>query len=83
MHKATVLRATSEQIRLAGISEARSERASPQTLRNSYAAALFDSGIAMEQVAEAMGFRQIISAQRLRGAWDSWKERASSRAGTI
>jgi len=83
MHKATVLRATSEQIRLAGISAARSERASPQTLRNSYAAALFQADIAMEQVAEAMGFRQIISAQRLKGAWDSWNERANSRAGTL
>jgi site-specific recombinase XerD len=79
MHKATVLRATAEQIRLAGISAARDERASPQTLRNSYAAALFQSGVEVDRVAAAMGFKQIISAQRMKGAWEIWTERANSR----
>jgi site-specific recombinase XerD len=83
MHKATVLRATAEQLRLAGISAARDERASPQTLRNSYAAALFQSGIEVDRVAAAMGFKQIISAQRMKGAWDTWTERATSREHAV
>ena len=79
MHKATVLRATAEQVRLAGISATRDERASPQTLRNSYAATLFQANMPIELIAEALGFRQIISAQRLLGAWETWNERADSR----
>lgn len=78
MHKATVLRATTEQIGLAGISQERGERASPQTLRNTYAATLFQAGMATELVAETMGFKQIISVQRLKGAWDTWVARANA-----
>jgi site-specific recombinase XerD len=75
MHKATVLRATTDQIRRAGIAQQHEARVSPQTLRNAYAAMLFESGQATELVAEWMGFDQLLSAQRLKGAWDAWQER--------
>jgi site-specific recombinase XerD len=75
MHKATVLRATADQIEQTGIAAQRVERASPQTLRNSFAAALFESGQGTELVAEWMGFGQVLTAQRLRAAWEVWKER--------
>jgi site-specific recombinase XerD len=75
MHKATVLRATTDQIRRAGITQRHKTRVSPQTLRNAYAAMLFESGQATELVAEWMGFDQLLSAQRLKGAWDAWQER--------
>ena len=75
MHKATVLRATADQIKQTGIAAQRVDRASPQTMRNSFAAALFETGQSTELVAEWMGFGQLLSAQRLRGAWEVWKER--------
>jgi site-specific recombinase XerD len=75
MHKATVLRATSDQVSRTGISAQRTERASPQTLRNSFAATLFESGHATELVAEWMGLGQVLSAERLRGAWETWQHR--------
>jgi len=80
MHKATVLRATTEQIKLAGISQDRDERASPQTLRNTYAANLFETDASIESIAETMGFKQIISAQRLKGAWETWAARCHTKS---
>jgi len=44
-------------------------------MRNSFAAALFEMGQSTELVAEWMGFGQVLSAQRLHGAWEMWKER--------
>ncbi|WP_321820878.1 MULTISPECIES: tyrosine-type recombinase/integrase [unclassified Burkholderia] len=47
-------------------------RISPQTLRNSYAACLFEHGESDDLVAERLGFDQLISATRLRAAWEAW-----------
>jgi site-specific recombinase XerD len=74
MHKATMLRAVDAQIDAAGIGQARKARASPQTLRNSFAAELFESGAPPERIAEWMGFAQLLSANRLQTAWKNWRE---------
>lgn len=75
MHKATMLRAIDAQTEAAGIADARAERASPQTLRNSFAADLFESGVDPEQVGRWLGFVQPISSNRLHRAWKTWLER--------
>jgi site-specific recombinase XerD len=72
MHKATMLRAVDAVIQAAGIADSRAARASPQTLRNTFAADLFESGTAPEQVGQWLGFQQEISAHRLYRAWGAW-----------
>ena len=72
MHKATMLRAIDAVIEAAGVSRSRSARASPQTLRNTFSADLFDSGTAPERVGQWLGFQQMISAHRLYRAWQIW-----------
>lgn len=73
MHKATMLRAIDAVIDAAGISKSRTARASPQTLRNTFAADLFESGIDPERAGQWLGFQQMISAHRLFRAWQTWK----------
>jgi site-specific recombinase XerD len=73
MHKATVLRAIDAQVEAAGIADSRSRRASPQTMRNSFAALLFESGESAELVAEWLGFEQLESAVRLQTQWRAWQ----------
>jgi site-specific recombinase XerD len=72
MHKATMLRAVDEVIDASGIGHARTARASPQTLRNTFAAELFETGTTPERVGQWLGFQQPVSAHRLRRAWQSW-----------
>ncbi|MFT4435679.1 tyrosine-type recombinase/integrase [Caballeronia sp. 15715] len=72
MHKATMLRAIDAVIEAAGIANSRAARASPQTLRNTFAAELFESGTAPERVGQWLGFQQQISAHRLHRAWQNW-----------
>jgi site-specific recombinase XerD len=72
MHKATMLRAVDDVIDAAGIAASRTARASPQTLRNTFAAELFETGTAPESAGEWLGFQQPISAHRLHRAWQSW-----------
>jgi site-specific recombinase XerD len=72
MHKATMLRAVDDVIYASGIGVLRAARASPQTLRNTFAAQLFETSIAPERVGEWLGFQQPISAHRLHRAWRSW-----------
>jgi integrase len=72
MHKATMLRAIDAVIEAAGIADSRTARASPQTLRNTFAADLFESGTAPERVGQWLGFQQQISAHRLHRAWQNW-----------
>lgn len=60
----------------------RAERISPQTLRNAYAATLFDSDASDELIAERLGFAQLLSAKRLRAAWHDW-QRARAHASDI
>lgn len=74
MHKATVLRAIDALVIEAGIAQ-RDERISPQTLRNSFAAGLFERGLDDAQVADQLGFTQSISATRLHAAWKAWQQR--------
>jgi site-specific recombinase XerD len=74
MHKATMLRAIDALIDACGIGAAREARASPQTLRNSFAAELFDAGVDPEQVGQWLGFAQPVSANRLFRAWNAWTQ---------
>ncbi|MCP3726963.1 site-specific integrase [Paraburkholderia sp. CNPSo 3272] len=78
MHKATVLRAIDALMEAAGVAETRAERASPQTLRNTFAADLFERGVDTDQVGQWLGFLQPISAGRLHRAWKTWAEREAS-----
>lgn len=73
MHKATVLRAIDTIVEGVGLMNIRNARISPQTLRNAYAATLFESGESDEFVAERLGFAQLLSAKRLRTAWLDWQ----------
>ncbi|MBN3764169.1 tyrosine-type recombinase/integrase [Burkholderia sp. Ac-20365] len=74
MHKATMLRAVDALIEAAGISQARDARASPHTLRNSFAADLFESGVEPDVVGQWLGFAQAVSANRLHRAWKNWND---------
>ncbi|AJK48105.1 tyrosine-type recombinase/integrase [Burkholderia plantarii] len=73
MHKATMLRAVDAIIEAADITASRVERASPQTLRNTFAAELFENGVTPERVGHWLGFMQAVSANRLHRAWRSWR----------
>jgi integrase len=72
MHKATMLRAVDAAIKATGIANSRTARASPQTLRNTFAADLFEGGTAPERVGQWLGFQQEISSHRLHRAWQKW-----------
>lgn len=72
MHKATMLRAIDAVVAASGIAASRVARASPQTLRNTYAAELFDEGVDPERVGQWLGFQQMISVHRLHRAWQDW-----------
>jgi site-specific recombinase XerD len=81
MHKATILRAVDAQLEAAGLADSRAERASPQTLRNTFAAALFEQGVPLDRVGQWLGFLQPISAGRLHRAWQTWAEREAATEG--
>jgi integrase len=74
MHKATMLRSVDALIEAAGFAESRESRASPQTLRNTFAADLFETGVAADLVGQWLGFMQSVSANRLHRAWKSWSD---------
>jgi site-specific recombinase XerD len=74
MHKATVLRSVDALIEAAGFAESRLSRASPQTLRNTFAADLFETGVSPELVGQWLGFMQPVSANRLHRAWKIWSD---------
>jgi site-specific recombinase XerD len=80
MHKATMLRAVDALVDAAGIAASRQSRASPQTLRNTFAADLFESGVEAEQVGQWLGFVQGVSANRLYRAWQTWIDQQDSPA---
>ncbi|NYH26274.1 tyrosine-type recombinase/integrase [Paraburkholderia bryophila] len=80
MHKATMLRAVDALIDAAGIAASRASRASPQTLRNTFAADLFESGVEAELVGQWLGFVQAVSANRLYRAWQTWADQQDSAA---
>lgn len=66
MHPSTIFRAVRSVLAEAGIF---GPRACGQTLRNTYAAMLFELAFSDQEVAEAMGFAETASATRLRKAW--------------
>ena len=74
MHKATMLRSVNASIDAAGFAGSRESRASPQTLRNTFAADLFETGVAPDLVGEWLGFMQPVSAARLHRAWKTWSD---------
>jgi len=78
MHKATILRAVDAIVAATGIPDTRAQRASPQTLRNTFAAELYEQGVDAGQVGQWLGFMQPISAGRLHRAWQMWVEREMS-----
>ncbi|WP_321799451.1 tyrosine-type recombinase/integrase [Caballeronia sp. J97] len=85
MHKATMLRAIDAVVAASGIGASRVARASPQTLRNTYAAELFEDGTDPDRVGQWLGFQQTISVHRLHRAWQEWmgeqiRERDIARA---
>jgi site-specific recombinase XerD len=81
MHKATMLRSVDALIEAAGFAESRESRASPQTLRNTFAADLFETGVAPELVGQWLGFMQPVSANRLHRAWKTWSDQQKIPTG--
>jgi integrase len=81
MHKATMLRSVDALIEAAGFAESREARTSPQTLRNTFAADLFETGVAPELVGQWLGFMQPVSANRLHRAWKTWSEQQKIPTG--
>lgn len=76
MHAASVYRRAEALLEHAGVLAGRSERASPQTLRNTCGAMHFEAGLAPAAVAQALGMRDLESGWRLRAAYDAWQARA-------
>ncbi|AXV79498.1 MULTISPECIES: tyrosine-type recombinase/integrase [Ralstonia solanacearum species complex] len=72
MHAASVYRRVEAWLAELPALAHRNERLSPQTLRNGYAAALFDAGAAPAEVGHALGLRDPASAWRLRAAYTDW-----------
>lgn len=83
MHKATVLRAVDAIVEAAGLANTREDRASPQTLRNTFAADLFESGVSPDLVGQWLGFAQALSANRLHRAWKAWTTRIEAGARPV
>ena len=73
MHSVTALRAADVIVDASGVSEDRLERASPQTMRNSFAAGMFEAGESPKSVGESLGFAVVLTAERLKASWQSWQ----------
>jgi site-specific recombinase XerD len=67
-----MLRAIDAVVDASGIAASRVARASPQTLRNTYAAELFEDGTDPDRVGQWLGLQQTVSAHRLHRAWQDW-----------
>jgi integrase len=76
INPSTVNRITEAVIVESGVKAIRDpeHRASPQTLRNTFAAELFERGETPALVAEWMGFAQPVSAERLYESWKLWRQ---------
>jgi len=75
MHAASVYRRVEILLEEAGVLAGRSERASPQTLRNTCGAMHFDAGTPPAAVAQLLGMRDMESGWRLRAAYEAWQAR--------
>ena len=76
MHPASVYRRVEMLLDEAGVLAGRSERASPQTLRNTCGAIHFDAGTPPAAVAQLLGMRDLESGWRLHAAYQAWQARA-------
>ncbi|REE94164.1 phage integrase family protein [Cupriavidus plantarum] len=76
MHAASVYRRVEMLLDEAGVLAGRSERASPQTLRNTCGAMHFDAGVPPAAVAQMLGMRDLESGWRLHAAYQAWQARA-------
>lgn len=76
MHAASVYRRIEILLEEAGVLAGRSERASPQTLRNTCGAMHFDVGTTPAAVAQLLGMRDLESGWRLHAAYEAWQARA-------
>lgn len=75
MHAASVYRRIEILLEEAGVLASRSERASPQTLRNTCGAMHFDAGTTPAAVAQLLGMRDLESGWRLHAAYEAWQAR--------
>lgn len=66
MHPSTIHRRTERFLQAAGIT---GDRASAQTLRNTYAAMWIDRGASNEELVDFLGLRARVTAQRIRAAY--------------
>jgi integrase len=66
MHPSTIHRRTERFLQAAGIT---GDRASAQTLRNTYAAMWIDRGATNEELVDFLGLRARVTAQRIRAAY--------------
>ncbi|VVE85989.1 tyrosine-type recombinase/integrase [Pandoraea sputorum] len=73
MHGVTALRSVRTVAVRAGLARAHAQRLSPQTLRNTYAATLLAQGETDLALCAALGFAEVLSATRLRAAWEAWR----------
>ena len=76
LHAASVYRRIEILLEEAGVLAGRSERASPQTLRNTCGAMHFDAGTPPVAVAQLLGMRDLESGWRLHAAYEAWQARA-------
>lgn len=66
LHASSIHRRTQRFLESVGVT---GDRASPQTLRNTYAALLIDGGVSDEELVDFMGLKASLTAQRLRQAY--------------
>lgn len=78
MHASSIHRRTQRFLQAAGVT---GERASAQTLRNTYAAIWIDQGATDEELVDFLGLHAVLTAQRLRATYFH-SLRQSSGAGT-
>ncbi|MGO4331901.1 tyrosine-type recombinase/integrase [Cupriavidus sp. M-11] len=76
LHAASLYRRVEILLDEAGVLAERSERASPQTLRNTCCALHFEAGASPAEVAQRLGMRDLESGWRLRTAFEAWQARA-------
>ncbi|WP_169835081.1 tyrosine-type recombinase/integrase [Pandoraea oxalativorans] len=80
MHGVTALRAVRTVAACAAPAHAHAPRLSPQTLRNTYAATLLAQGETDLALCAALGFAEVLSASRLRAAWQAWQAQSATPA---
>lgn len=76
LHAASIYRRVELLLDEAGVLAGRTERASPQTLRNTYGAMHLERGAGPAAVAQYLGMRDLESGWRLRAAHEAWLARS-------